>query len=193
MSIWRVSMSDIFIKSTNFMPNDYQKSIFDINFATLKEKGIIGLLIDVDNTLIPYDESTPSQKLIDLFVYLKEIGFQIMIISNNKVPRIQTFSAILNCQFIAKAKKPFSFSFKKAMRTLNIVDKKSVCVIGDQLMTDVFGAKRLGLMCILVDAINLDNEKWFTKLNRKLEKRVLNRIEKKYPSYFNDLKLGEKR
>lgn len=186
-------MSAIFIKTTNFMPEDYQKSIYDIDFLSLKEKGITGLLIDVDNTLIPYDESIPSQKLIDLFTEIKNIGFQIMIISNNRVPRIQLFSAIVGCQFIAKAKKPFPFCFKKAMRTLNINDRKSICVIGDQMMTDVFGAKRLGLMCILVDAIKRENEKWFTKLNRKLESRMIKRIEKKYPSYFNDLKLGEKR
>lgn len=175
------------------MPDDYQKTIFDIDFNNLKAKGVRALLIDVDNTLIPYNESIPSVKLIDLFSRLKIQGFQIMIISNNRVQRIQLFSSVLNCPFIARAKKPLPFSFKKAMKRLNITDKNSICVIGDQLMTDVFGAKRFGLKCILVDAIKRDNEKWFTRLNRRLENRMLNRIENKYPLYFINLKLVEKR
>lgn len=186
-------MTDIFFKTSLFMPDDYHKTIFDIDFLSLKAKGILGLLIDVDNTLIPYDESLPSIKLINLFNDLKNQGFKIMIISNNKVPRIQSFSAVINCPFIARAKKPFSMGFRKAMKMLNISDKNSVCVIGDQLMTDVFGAKILGLKCILVDAIKRDNEKWFTRLNRRFERRILKRIQNKYSSYFNDLNLHEKR
>lgn len=186
-------MTDFFFKTRFFMPDDYFKTIYDIDFLSLKANGILGLLIDVDNTLIPYDESLPSNQLIDFFKVLKNHGFKIMIISNNKVPRIQSFSALLKCPFIAKAKKPFSMSFKKAMKKLDITDKNSVCVIGDQLMTDVFGAKMFGLKCILVDAIKRDNEKWFTRINRRFERRILKRIENKYPSYFNDLNLHEKR
>ena len=99
-------MSDIFIKTKQFMPNDYKKTIFDIDFPSLKSQGIEGLLIDVDNTLIPYDEVVPSQELIVLFDKIKTLGFKIMIISYNHKPRIKKFSAIIQCPFIAQAKKP---------------------------------------------------------------------------------------
>ena len=71
-------MSDIFIKTKYFMPNDYKKTIFDIDFVALKSQGIEGLLIDVDNTLIPYDETLPSIELIELFEQLKSLNFKIM-------------------------------------------------------------------------------------------------------------------
>jgi len=186
-------MSDIFIKTKYFMPNDYKKTIFDIDFVTLKNKGIEGLLIDVDNTLIPYDETLPSLELIDLFEKLKALNFKIMIISNNHIPRIRNFSAIISCPFIAQAKKPLKLSFLKAMKLLKIHDKNTVCVIGDQIMTDILGANRSGFQSILVDAIQRNNEKWFTRMNRRIEKRMLKRIERKYPEYFEHLRLVEKR
>lgn len=186
-------MSDIFIKTKYFMPNDYKKTIFDIDFPSLKSQGIEGLLIDVDNTLIPYDEVVPSQDLIDLFDQIKALGFKIMIISNNHVPRIRQFSEYIQCPFIAQAKKPLKIGFIKAMKSIGISDKKKICVIGDQLMTDVLGANRTGIQSILVDAIQRNNEKWFTRLNRRIEKRMLRRIAKKYPEFYQQLRLVEKR
>lgn len=186
-------MSDIFIKTKHFMPNDYKKTIFDIDFPSLKSQGIEGLLIDVDNTLIPYDEVVPSQELIVLFDKIKTLRFKIMIISNNHKPRIKKFSEIIQCPFIAQAKKPLKIGFKKAMKSLSISDNSKVCVIGDQLMTDILGANRTGIKSILVDAIQRNNEKWFTRMNRRFEKRMLKRISKKYPEFYQQLRLVEKR
>jgi HAD superfamily phosphatase (TIGR01668 family) len=186
-------MIENFLKAKLFMPDDYKKSIFDIDFQSLKNFGISALLIDVDNTLIPYDESVPSEKLIDLFDQIKKIGFSIMIISNNHRPRIQAFSTLLGCPFVAQAKKPLKIGFNKAIKLLGIQDFNKVCVIGDQMMTDVFGAKRIGLKVILVDAIKRNNEKWFTRMNRRIEKRMLTRIKNDAPEYFSRLKLAEKR
>jgi len=116
-----------------------------------------------------------------------------LIISNNHVPRIRKFSEYIDCSFIAQAKKPLKISFLKAMKKLEISNKNKICVIGDQIMTDILGANRSGLKSILVDAIQRNNEKWFTRMNRRIEKRMLKRIEKKYPSFYQQLRLVEKR
>jgi len=186
-------MIELFLRAELFMPDDYQKTIYDIDFTALKKQGVTGLLIDVDNTLIPYDETVPNDLLIRLFQSIRSMGFAIMIISNNHVPRIQNFAHIINCPFVAQAKKPMKSGFKKAIGLLNIVDYNKICVIGDQLMTDVYGARRLGLKSILVDALKRSNEKWFTKLNRRIEKRMLDRISRCHPQYYDQLKLVEKR
>jgi len=186
-------MIELFLRAELFMPDDYQKTIFDIDFTALKKLGVNGLLIDVDNTLIPYDENLPGENLIQLFQKIRSLGFSIMIISNNHVPRIRNFAEKIHCPFIAQAKKPMKSGFIKAIKSLHIADYSEICVIGDQLMTDIYGARRLGLKSILVDAVKRNNEKWFTRLNRRIEKRMLVKISRLHPKYYDQLKLVEKR
>jgi predicted HAD superfamily phosphohydrolase YqeG len=94
------------------------------------------------------------------------------------------------CRF---CEKPLKIGFKKALSILSITDKSKVLVIGDQVMTDVLGSKRMGLKVHLVDAIKRNNEKWFTRLNRRFENRMLNQIKKKNGEAYTRLNLKEKR
>jgi len=186
-------MSGFFLRKSNFIPDDYQKTVFDIDLCGLHAQGIKLLLIDLDNTLIPYDVSEPDQKTIDLFAKIREMGLHISIISNNHEPRVKHFSAFVDCPYVFGAKKPFAFGFRRACKIAGIADPKAVCVIGDQFMTDVWGGKRLGYRVVVVDALKRTSEKWFTKINRKLEKVVLRKIEKNKPELFQKLGLAEKR
>jgi len=186
-------MSGFFLRKSNFIPDAYQKTLFDIDFAGLYAQGIKLLLIDLDNTLISYDVSEPDQKTIDLFAKLREKGLHIFIISNNHEPRVRHFSAFVDCPYVFGAKKPFPFGFRRACKQAGIVDPKAVCVIGDQFMTDVWGGKRLGFYVVVVDALKRTSEKWYTKINRKLEKNVLRKIKKNNPELFQKLGLAEKR
>jgi len=186
-------MIELMIKEAFFYPDDYQKSVFEINFMKLKEKGIKAIMIDLDNTLIPYDEIHPNQKIRDLFELIEKLGFEVVIISNNHLARVETFAKELKVQFICSARKPLKKGFQRALALLGNYKKNEVCVIGDQFMTDVFGGKRMGFYVIVVDAIKRNVEKWYTKLNRQLEKRVIKRIHRHKPELYVSLRLNEKR
>lgn len=186
-------MIDFIIKETLFYPDDFQKTVYDIDYVTLKELGIKAILIDLDNTLIPYDETLPNQQIIDLFAHIEGLNLEILIISNNHLNRVESFAKLLEARFICSAKKPLKRGFQRAMSLLGDFKPNEICVIGDQFMTDVFGGKRMGFYVIVVNAIKRNVEKWYTKMNRQLEKRMIKRIKKHKPELYNRLKLSEKR
>lgn len=175
-----------------FIPDYHLKTFGDIDFDRLLLEGTDVLLIDVDNTLIPYDKHDPDETLKQTFAGLKEKGFHIVLISNNHKPRIKRFSEQLSLPYVYSAKKPLKGGFKKALKKLDNPNPKQVIVIGDQLMTDVFGAKRMGFKAIWLSPIKRKTEKWYTKLNRKMEKTMLDKIKKKAPETYQNLSLEER-
>lgn len=161
----------------HFLPSDYVKSIFDIQPKLLLEKGIKGIITDLDNTLVAWDVKVATEDVIDWFEMIQDAGIKITIISNNNEQRVKKFSEPLNIPFIASAKKPFKKSFKRAAKQMGIA-KNEVAVIGDQLLTDVFGGNRAGLHTILVAPIVQTDAK-ITTFNRKIERKILNHFRKK--------------
>lgn len=160
-----------------FLPNEYVKSIFEIKPGLLKEHGIKGIITDLDNTLVAWDVKVATNDVIDWFNNIQQAGIKITIISNNNEQRVRKFSEPLNIPFIASAKKPFKKSFKKATQLMGLA-KEEVAVIGDQLLTDVFGGNRAGLHTILVAPIVQTDAK-ITTFNRKIERKILNHFRKK--------------
>src|SRR5690554_5351163 len=132
------------------MPDDYYKSIFEIDYQALKLKGIKALFFDLDNTIIDYHQTKLTHETIDLLNNLEK-DFTVVIISNSGYQRV--FRAVGHqFKFISFAKKPLKFGFKKALKQFDIKQAEAV-MIGDQLMTDIFGAKRMKMVAILVDAV----------------------------------------
>ena len=134
----------------------------------------------------------PDEKFVEHYKNLKKIGFEIMIVSNNHMPRIKAFADVLGISYVYRAKKPLKWGLKKALKKTSYKPSE-VVFIGDQLMTDVFGAKRMKFYVCTVDAIKRKTEKWYTKLNRRLEAKMLLKIEKKHKETFENLKLEEKK
>lgn len=157
-------------------PKLYKKSIFDIDYKALQEKGIKGLLFDIDNTLVSYDMMHPTKEIIGLFQKLREEGFQICLVSNNTEDRVIKFNEHLKVFAIHKAKKPRRGMIYRAMK-LMALEKEQVTIIGDQIFTDVYGGNRAGIMTILVVPVS-DKDEWITKIKRGIEKKVINRYEK---------------
>ncbi len=186
-------MALMFFKRAYFRPDDYRKSVSDIDYDRLKSQGVDILFIDLDNTLAPYDESLPSIWAMALLKRLLTAGFTIVLISNNHEARVKRFAAAVGLPYIYSAKKPFGFGYRRAEKRLGRPDRSRICVIGDQLMTDVYGAKRLGYRAILVDALKRKTEKWFTRINRVLEQKALADMQKADPAWFAEMKLAEKR
>lgn len=186
-------MLEIFLRKKYFYPDDYKKTIYDIDFKSLKTKGISHLFIDLDNTLIPYDLDLPNEKIKALINRIKALGFEVLIISNNKEKRVKPFCALIDLPYVYSARKPLKKGFKKALNDVGQPKSQSVALIGDQFMTDVFGGNRMGFYTIVVDAIKRKTEKWYTKFNRRLEAKVLKRLERTDPDFYHKKHLDEKR
>ncbi|MDA3932122.1 MAG: YqeG family HAD IIIA-type phosphatase [Tenericutes bacterium] len=186
-------MIEIFLRKKYFYPKEYHQTIYDIDFIALKEKGIKNILIDLDNTLIPYDEHLANDQIKTLMKKLESLDFKVMIISNNNEQRVKKFCDDIDCEYIFSARKPFKYGFKKALKKLNHPPRQEVALIGDQFMTDVFGGNRMGFYTIVVDAIKRKTEKWYTKLNRRLERKVLHRLKRTDLEYYEKLHLEGKR
>ena len=168
-------------KLKNYIPNDVFRTVFDIDYNKLYEQGKRIILMDIDNTLIPYCKDYPTEELMLLFQKITNIGFEIIFISNNHKRRVESFSQTINSKFINNAMKPFKKGYKKALKYVKPYGRKEIVAIGDQLMTDVLGANRFGIDVILVKPLKRVTEKWYTRLNRRIELRILNKIKKYYP------------
>lgn len=155
----------------NFYPDIWLDSAYEINFEEMKRRGIHALIFDIDNTLVPHG-APADDRAIALFRRLHELGFSMMLLSNNKEPRVKSFcDAVEGAAYIYKAGKPGRKGYEKAMERMDS-DRKTTVFIGDQLFTDVWGAKRCGIYSILVKPIDKKEEIQIV-LKRYLEKIVL--------------------
>jgi len=160
-----------------FLPNKHVKTIFDISPKQLKKQGIKGIITDLDNTLVAWDVADATPEVIEWFKMMEDEGISIMIISNNKLERVRIFSEPLGTPYVFSAKKPLRRAFKKAAQEMGL-KREEIVVIGDQLMTDVLGGNLAGFYTILVLPIVQTDAK-ITKINRKIERRILNYFRKK--------------
>ena len=174
-------------KLASYIPVDCQKTVYDIDYSKLYEKGRKIILLDLDNTLIPYDESLPNEKHISFFKDLHSIGFKVLIISNNRKRRVKAFADVVDCGYVYTAMKPLKRGYKRALKLLKTPEKHEIISIGDQIMTDVLGSAKMGIDCILVKPIKKKTEKWYTKLNRMLENMILKKMKKRNPEIYQKI------
>lgn len=153
-----------------FYPDYYAESAYVIPYSTLYQKGIRGLLYDIDNTLVEHDEDA-TDRAVELLDRLKGMGFSITLLSNNNEERVARFNRRAQVNYIYKAGKPSPKSYQKAMEQMG-TDRNSTVFIGDQLFTDIWGAKKAGIPAWLVKPI-AKHEEIQIVLKRKLEKIVL--------------------
>ena len=153
-----------------FYPSEIAPSTYSIDFNKLYQEGYRGILFDIDNTLVEHG-SDASKEAIELFQKLKEIGFQVCLISNNKQARVERFNQAVNVNYIYDAHKPSGKNYRKAMELMNTTSDNTVFV-GDQLFTDVYGANLVGMRTFLVEPISPKEEIQIV-LKRYLEKIVL--------------------
>ena len=125
---------------------------------------------DIDNTLVPHG-APADDRAVSLFAKLHQIGFGTLLLSNNKEPRVKMFNDGVGSRYIFKAGKPGREGYEKAMELLGTTSENTLFV-GDQLFTDVWGAKKAGIVTYLVKPIHPKEEIQIV-LKRKLEKIVL--------------------
>ncbi len=155
-------------------PNLYLESIYQLDFDKLSDKGIKGIITDLDNTLIAWKDEQLSRQLENWLEEAEHKGIKLCIVSNNHKSRVHKFAKKAGLPAIPKANKPRRKAFLAALETLNLPTEK-VAVIGDQIFTDVLGGNRLGLYTILVVPID-DKEFFGTKILRMLERFILRKI-----------------
>lgn len=153
-----------------FYPDCYMKSTYDIDFDAYYEKGYRGIIFDIDNTLVPHG-APADERSKKLFAHLKELGYKVVLLSNNKEPRVKMFNDVVKVSYIFKAGKPLVKNYVKAMEMMG-TNKENTLFVGDQLFTDVWGAKRTGIHNVLVQPIDKKEEIQIV-LKRYLEKIVL--------------------
>ena len=159
-----------------FIPDIYNQSIYTINYAKLKKNGIKCILLDLDNTIAPYKTKEPDQKLKELVASL-ERDFKIIILSNGRKNRVRPFKEKLNVDSAYSSCKPFKRKYKK-IKELYKLEENEIACIGDQLITDIYGANNMGFTSILVNRIS-SYEPFGTRINRFFERFILRRLARK--------------
>ncbi len=159
-----------------FLPTDIYKNIYEITPDFLKSTGIKALILDIDNTLVTYDDPKPTESVSKWLDTMHENGIQTAFVSNNHYERVNEFCSGLGCYYHSDAHKPSAEYLYEAMKFMKtgIDDTASV---GDQLFTDVWAAKRIGMRSYLVPPIK-DKKTPFFKFKRLLEKPFLRKFAK---------------
>lgn len=158
------------------IPTFKSNNIFNVDFVKLKELGYKTLFIDLDNTLdSPYVYS-PDSKVFSLIERLKDLNFNIYIVSNNKQERVERYVKDLNVNYMYDVKKPFVKRIKKFIKENNI-DLSHAISIGDQVMTDVLLANKLNISVILLNPLTIKDEP-ITFIPRLLDKHFRKKINK---------------
>ncbi len=160
--------------SLRFKPEFYFESFEDATPEFLLSIGVRGIVLDVDNTLEPYENPLPSDNVVQWLSDLKEKGISAAIVSNNDGERIELFNEKLGLPAYFKAKKPFKKNVLNAMRDLG-TDTDSTILMGDQVFTDVWAAHNAGIRAILVPPIK-DKKNFITRFKRWLEKPILKKM-----------------
>ncbi len=165
-----------------FFPDEYVASTYVIPFEQLYEQGYRGVIFDIDNTLVPHG-APADERARKLFQRLSDIGFATCLISNNQEGRVKMFNRDIGTRYIYNAHKPSTKNYIRAMEMMG-TDRGNTLFVGDQLFTDVWGAKRAGIHNILVKPI-YPKEEIQIVLKRYLERIVLHFYKKRLKNKEN--------
>jgi len=135
-----------------FGPDRFAPRLCDISIDELASRGIRGLIVDLDNTLVAYRCSDIINDHLSWVQLARERGLKIVMVSNNFSERVQAIASQLNVACVANALKPLPTGFWRAQRALDL-PRKEIAVVGDQLFTDVLGARLFGFYTILTEPI----------------------------------------
>ncbi len=159
-----------------FKPDFTFDTYREITVEFLAEQGIRALLIDIDNTLAPYEQPEPDDALTEWFAELDRAGVKAALISNNNAERVELFNKGLGLPAYANSRKPSRKTLRLAISRLGV--KESECaVLGDQLFTDAYAGRRLGLRVLIVPPIR-DKKTLFFRAKRALERPIMKSFER---------------
>jgi len=155
-------------------PDLQVESVLDLTVDRIRSLNLDGLLLDLDCTLKDYHEQQCSAAVHQWIETLSTNGILLCILSNAKYARLKPLAESLGLPFVPKAFKPLPFGCQAGVRKLQLGSRRTA-MVGDQLFADVMAGRLAGLFTILVRPTS-DEEPWFTRIKRPLERQVLNRI-----------------
>jgi HAD superfamily phosphatase (TIGR01668 family) len=153
-------------------------TVLDLTVERLRQLGVDALLIDVDCTLKSYRTEIVSAEVAAWLDELRAAGIGLCLVSNGRARRIRQLAHPLNLPFVAKACKPLPFGCHAAIRKMGF-DPRRTAMVGDQLFADVIAGRLAGLSSVLVRPIAPDEEPWFTRIKRPLERLLLRWMDSK--------------
>lgn len=159
---------------TRFMPDFFFDSFEGVTPDFLAAHGIRFLLTDIDNTLAPYEEAEPNERVKAWAASMKTCGVTVILVSNNREERVTQFNRALGFAAFADCHKPSVRSLRGILAQTGAVLSETAA-LGDQIFTDVWGAKKLGIRAILVPPIR-DKRSLFFRFKRFLEKPILKKF-----------------
>ena len=160
-----------------FVPDFMFAGFWDITPEFIRSLGVRAIVLDIDNTLEPYENPTPSEPLLAWFDSLADAGIKTAFVSNNNATRVECFNKSLGFPAYFKAGKPFKKNVLRALSDMGVSADEAI-LIGDQVFTDVWAARNAGLRAILLPPIK-DKRDIFTKSKRALEKPIIKKYKKR--------------
>lgn len=154
----------------------YFKNITEVTPEFLKENNVLGLILDIDNTLIGHNVPLPDEKITNHLRLLENSGIKLCVVSNNNYSRVRSFAEKIKVEcFVANALKPRKKGYLEASERMNLpLDK--IGAVGDQLFTDVLGANLAGCFSIYTKPLHKGGEGFLIAVKRLLEKPFLPNI-----------------
>lgn len=149
-------------------------SIYEIDLEKLRAKGIRGIVFDLDNTLIEWDNHQPAPEMLAWMKKVKDEGFLVCLLSNNSSRRVEQIAVQLEVPFFAPARKPLLYTFRLALKSLGL-SPGDAAMVGDQLFTDVLGGNRLGMFTIWVTPMS-SKEFFGTRITRAAERVLVRKL-----------------
>lgn len=154
------------------LPDRFFSRITDIDAKNdILDIGIDNILLDIDNTILPRDSKRIPVDIKRWVEQLKSLDIKICLVSNDWHSYVLDVAEELNLPIVTKSLKPLPVSFMRALGKIK-AKKKNTLMIGDQLMTDVFGAHLIGMKCYLVLPLAKKDLK-HTLILRKVERIFL--------------------
>ena len=147
------------------LPTYILSELTDITQDFLQKEKIDLLIMDFDNTIVPYTTSEPTEAMAEWIQSLPELGIPYCVVSNSRKPRVVVFCEKYGIPVFTNAKKPFSKGIRQALAAYP--DSVHAALVGDQIYTDVLGAGLAGIRSILVTPIHL--HKWYLILRHWVE------------------------
>lgn len=153
------------------IPHQRVDSIYDLDLDGLYASGIRYLMIDVDNTLVPTGAGDIPEMLLRWMDDARK-RFSVCLLSNSKRKRILMLARRFGLEGVYYSMKPLGWGYRRAARKLGVKDPAAVCIIGDQLYTDIWMGRRMGCYTVLVTPCS-DIDHFWTKALRRIEGRSL--------------------
>jgi HAD superfamily phosphatase (TIGR01668 family) len=151
----------------SFLPKLMTDALTDITPELLRDRSIRLLMLDFDNTIVPYTTSVPTEQMENWLRNMLKTDITVCVVSNSHKPRVRVFCKKYGMPCITHARKPFSKGIKECLTKFNIPGSQAA-LVGDQIFTDTLGANCAGVQSILVKAI--DNHNFWLKARHVLEK-----------------------